>query len=71
VGTALGVVVPLDRGGGATQVAPQAQFHLLSSPFDFTFANVLLTVVNHQLYKSTRIKRRVKMSFTLDLGVLN
>jgi hypothetical protein len=31
----------------------------------------MLTVINHQLYKSTRIKRRVKMSFTLDLGVLN
>jgi hypothetical protein len=31
----------------------------------------LLTVINHQLYKSTRIKRRVKMRFTLDLGVLN
>jgi hypothetical protein len=27
--------------------------------------------INHQFYKSTRIKRRVKMSFTLDLGVLN
>jgi hypothetical protein len=32
---------------------------------------LLLTVINHQLYKSIRIKRRVKMSFTLDLGVLN
>jgi hypothetical protein len=29
----------------------------------------LLTVINHQFYKSTRIKRRVKMSFTLDFGV--
>jgi hypothetical protein len=28
------------------------------------FLNPLLTVINHQFYKSTRIKRRVKMSFT-------
>jgi hypothetical protein len=31
----------------------------------------VLTVINHQFYKSTRVKRRVKMSFTIDLGVLN
>jgi hypothetical protein len=29
-----------------------------------------LTVINQQFYKATRVKRRVKMSFTTDIGVL-
>jgi hypothetical protein len=28
-------------------------------------------VINHQFYKATRVKRRVKMSLTIDLGVFN
>ena len=47
--TATGVVVHQIARGGAPRVALRAWLRLLSSPFDFSFANVLTPPSDHHL----------------------
>jgi hypothetical protein len=47
--TATGVAVHWIARGGAPRAALRARLRLLSSPFDFTFANVLTPPSDHHL----------------------
>jgi hypothetical protein len=64
--TSIGSLMNGNRGPSRTEKpASNSNGHHVS-----TLGERVLMVINHQLYKSTRVKRRVKMSFTIDLGVL-